>query len=520
MSRSSRALAVVLTTVLLAGPAGAQTDLLDERVSAAGIVLEPLAGARVAIGNRVYAGTMTITAHQGGLALVEEIAIDDYLLGIREVPFSWPEEALAAQVVAARTYLAWTLDRGRSASGRTFDYDICATTACQVYAGVGGLAGDDGRRWRDAVARTAGELLLTGGRPVQALYSSTSDGRTRNVEDVFAGSNPDPRLRAVESPGETSPFVSWEFVLTRDQAVAMFDHAGLVDGALIDITSRRTEDGAGPWTVTVRSTGGEQTVDTWTLRTRLNRAAAALFPDAFPAYRPASTSRYPQTIMSPNYTIRSELVFVPPVDGPPRLDQRFRIRGGGWGHLVGMSQFGAEAMASRGSTYPEILAHYYGGVLPEVSDFLPDRIRVGLATEAREIIVVPAGPLRVVLDGEEVSAGELGTWTVQWDAGVAIVDPPEGLGLPPDVGAWQTFFDSRGVVELVTFRSRTAAEIRVVVTDSDGVVSDTGWVIRDAGVIAVDLAPAGRRVAITIAVTARSPLGEDTTRLRILGGLE
>jgi stage II sporulation protein D len=520
MPRTRPVLALALTLLLGPAAAHAQTDGLDERVSASRIVLEPLDGARVAVGNRVYTGTMTVTAHGGGLALVEEATIDDYLLGIREVPFSWSEEALAAQVVAARTYLAWTLDRGRSPNGRTFDYDICATTACQVYAGVGGLAGDDGQRWRDAVSRTSGELLLTDGRPVQALYSSTSDGRTRNVEDVFPGSTPDPRLRAVESPGETSPFVAWEYVMTRPQAVAMFEHAGLVEGALIDITSRRTADGDGPWMVTVHSTGGDRTIDTWTLRTRLNRAAADLYPDVFPAFRPASTSRYPQTIMSPNYTIRSELVFIPPVDGPPRLEQRFRVRGGGWGHLVGMSQYGAEAMASRGSTYPQILAHFYGGVFPEVSDFLPHSIRVGLFTETRETTLVPDGPLRVLLDGQEVSAGELGTWTVEWEGGVAIVDPPEGLGLPPEVGAWQTFFDSRGVVELVTFRSRTAAEIRIVVTDSGTVLSDTDWVIREAGVITVDVAPAGTRPAITVEVTARSPLGEDSTRLRILGGLE
>ena len=446
--------------------------------------------------------------------------MDDYLLGIREVPFVWPEEALAAQVVAARTYLVWTLQRGRSENGRRHGYDICATTACQVYAGVGGLAGEEGSRWLEAVERTSGEILLTAdGRAVQAMYSSTSDGRTRNVEDVFGGS-PNPHLRAVPSPGESSPFVNWEFVLSRSQAVAMFEHARVLDGGLIDVTSQKTADGAGPWTVTVHGTEGATTIDTWTLRSRLNRAAAELYPDDFPAFRPASTRRYPQTILSPNYTITSELVFVPPVDGPPRLDQRFRVRGGGWGHLVGMSQFGAEAMARSGADYAEILDHYYNGARLAVSDSVPDTVRVGIGTQTESLEVAGDGPLRVVIDGEQVTAGEFGRWSIVADEGLAIIDPPEGLGLPPELDSMRIFFDDRGDFELVTVRSRTAAEVRIVVTVDRVVVSDTGWQVRDPGVIAVDVEGPRKGSAMSIAVSARSPLGEDSLRLRILAGSE
>jgi stage II sporulation protein D len=519
MFRFSLVAALVLAAVVsLTTPVAAQTEL-DDRIAASQVVFEPATGARVTIGDRVYAGSVTVTVHTSGLAFVEETTVDDYLLGIREVPFSWPAEALAAQVVAARTYMVWTLARGRSSNGRAFDYDICATTACQVYAGIGGLAGPDGARWVEAVSRTSGEVLMSGGDPVQALYSSTSDGRTRNVEDVFPGASPDSNLRAVPSPNETSPFVSWEFVLTRHQAETMFSHAGLLEGSLVNVRSRRTSDGDGPWTVTVVGTGGEQTMDTWTLRTRLNRAAADLHPDAFPAFRPGSDRRFPQTIMSPNFSIRSELIYLPPIDGPPAFEQRFRVRGGGWGHLVGMSQYGAEAMATAGSSYQQIMSHIYG-VEPTASDAVPERIRVGLGTELGEIDVRPDGPLRVILDGEEVSSGELGAWNVIWESGVAIVDPPEGLGLAPEVGGWQTFFDSRGAVELLTVRSRTAAEIRIVVTQGRVVISDSDWEVREAGVIAIDAPRLIGRSAVTVEVFARSPLGEDTARVRILQGSE
>ena len=98
---------------------------------------------------RRYRGPIDLTAHADGIAVVETVQLDDYLAGIREVPFSWHEEALAAQAIAARTYLAWTLVRGRTRSGITYDYDICATTTCQVYAGAGVVDREDG----DAAAR-------------------------------------------------------------------------------------------------------------------------------------------------------------------------------------------------------------------------------------------------------------------------------------------------------------------------------------------------------------------------------
>ena len=511
-------LLVSALALVAALPAGAQVE--DDRIAAREIVFEPVDGGQIVVGDRLHAGSVVISAHDGGLAMVEETSIDDYLLGIREVPFSWPEEALAAQVVAARTYLLWTLERGRSQNGRTYGYDICATTACQVYAGVGGLDGPEGGRWIEAVERTSGEILLTDeGRALQAMYSSTSDGRTRHVEDVFGGP-PDQHLRAVPSPDESSPFVTWEFVISRAQAAAIFDHARVLDGSLVDVTSNKTDDGAGPWTITVNGTEGSTTIDTWTLRSRINSAAAELYPDTFPAFRPGSTRRYPQTIMSPNFTIGSELVFVPPSDGPPRLEQRYRVRGGGWGHLVGMSQYGAEAMARSGAAYPEILDHYYSGATLAVSESAPQTIRVGLGTSIDRLDISATGPMRVLVDGEELTAGELGRWSVEVESGLAIVDPPEGLGLPPEVTAMRVHFDSRGMVQLVTVRSRTAAEARVVITLDRNVISDSDWQVREPGVIAVDVEPPRPGSVMTVEVFVRSPLGEDSIRLRIFAGSE
>ncbi|MDH3470790.1 MAG: SpoIID/LytB domain-containing protein, partial [Acidimicrobiia bacterium] len=200
-----RIVVAVLLSLMAAAPAAAQ-----ESAAFGEVEFVPAEGTTLTFGERSYAGTLRMSVAPDGLVLVEDVGIDGYLSGIREVPLSWHEEALAAQVVAARTYLAWTLDRGRSADGVKYGYDICATTSCQVYAGVGVVRGPDGDRWAEAIERTTGEVLLYEGKPAQAMYHSTSGGRTEPIEDIF-DSTPKPYLVGAESPGEQSPFVDWSY---------------------------------------------------------------------------------------------------------------------------------------------------------------------------------------------------------------------------------------------------------------------------------------------------------------------
>ena len=100
-----------------------------------------------------------------------EMALDDYLLGIYEMPGSWPIEALKAQVVAARSYALSYTDNGAK--------EICTTQACQVYKG-----GNKGGDWEKAVRETAGEVMVSGGQVITAWYASTAGGYTYRSSDV------------------------------------------------------------------------------------------------------------------------------------------------------------------------------------------------------------------------------------------------------------------------------------------------------------------------------------------------
>jgi len=97
--------------------------------------------------------------------------IEQYLLGIYEVPASWPIEALKAQAIAARSYALAYTDNGKN--------EICTTQACQVYKG-----GNKGGDWEKAVKATEGEVLVQGGQVVTAWFASTAGAYTYSSADV------------------------------------------------------------------------------------------------------------------------------------------------------------------------------------------------------------------------------------------------------------------------------------------------------------------------------------------------
>jgi SpoIID/LytB domain protein len=477
------------------------------------ILLTPSDGTVLSWNERRYAGQLEVRSASDGLVVVERVQPEDYLLGIQEVPFSWHEEALKTQVVAARTYLAWTLLRGRVGSGATYGFDICATPACQVYGGLDQVQGSEGGRWAAAVAATKDEVLLANGSPAQALYSSTTGGRTRDVRDVFGG-NGLPYLRAVDSPNEPSPFVDWSFEIPRSVLEAVLQEADRIDGRLLGAKVRTTADGAGPWMVELDADGGTIALTTWEFRGVMNRYGAQIAPDLLPAVRPDGR-RYPQTILSPTYAVAREWRY-PEVfrSGFIVVEEVYTFSGHGWGHLVGMSQYGALAMAEAGSSYEEILAHYYGGLRPQPAGAnLKKEIIVGLGWGETDVEISADGPVTVVADGEEVAAAALGTWRFAALADDVAVRPPEGFGLPPALRDLEPVVTSPlGSSVVVTGTLAAAAEVRLVVFDGPGVIGQTSWALREAGRFALvwegtvdgEIAAPGR---YRVLIEARSPEG-------------
>ena len=154
---------------------------VTRRIEGRRFEMESAPGGGLRVEGRRYRGRIVVYLNdRGRLNVINELPIEDYLRGVvpRELgPGEYPEiEALKAQAVAARTYTLRNLGEFADEG-----YDLCGTPRCQVYGGM-----EDEHSLSDrAVAETAGEVLLYGGEPIDALYSATCGGHTEDVATIF-----------------------------------------------------------------------------------------------------------------------------------------------------------------------------------------------------------------------------------------------------------------------------------------------------------------------------------------------
>lgn len=247
---------------------------------------------------------------------VEEIPLEEYLVGVvaGEMPASYELEALKAQAVAARTYTAKKIQDG--GCGRD-GADICTDhTHCQAYRVD--IPEESKEKLTQAVEGTREEVLLYDGTLITALYHSTSGGQTEDNVNVFGANLP--YLKSVESEGEENyPQYTRQKTVTIDQA------------------KRLTEEKY-----------GKITKDTVTIQSRLDSGRVEQ-ADVFGHRVSGKDVRELFALASANFTVEEK-------------DGQLIFTNIGFGHGVGLSQVGADAMAKRGAGYREILTHYYTGV--------------------------------------------------------------------------------------------------------------------------------------------------------------
>lgn len=331
--------------------------------------------------NARYPGSLSIrTADDGTLTVTVTISFREYLEGIAEVPPTWPKAALEAQVIAARSYVlsrtGWA-----GAEGEDLESTICATSDCQVYGGIPKPRPAGIERWYRAVRRTQGQVLLYGDRPADTVYSSTSNGRTYGNDAVF-GSAPLPYLRpVVERDDGASPLSRWQTALPFNDLATVLRAAGswpegspiasaIVDGSLIRL----------------KGGGQTRTIDASGLRDAVNTWAPCLLPRRYPS------QGLPVTIPSGWFSVSANA-------------RSLVVDGRGWGHGVGMVQWGAYGKAVRGWSASRILAFYYGGLMPQPYPE-PGSMQVVVATGVRSMTVDPS-KTGATVDDQELGAGKL-----------------------------------------------------------------------------------------------------------------
>ena len=471
-------------------------------------------------------------APDGELTVVNDVTMSTYVEGIAEMPARWPLEALKAQAVAARTYAWFELEQGR---WRRFGFDICASTACQVFHGREVVqAPEIGDRWARAVAETRGEVLVFDGDPILARYFSTSGGATRNNEHVFPGEGSRPYLKGVEDPDDAvSPLHRWTATFTREQMNEILSRGQQLSAAvpIADITHLTSPAGGSDRVRLTSQDGDVVEVGASSFRAFVSSTAEELHPDTYPQDRPDGKP-LPTTLPSSRFEVEI-------------TDELVTIHGRGWGHGVGMGQFGAMGKAERGLDYREILAAYYNGLEPVQAPDLPERIRVGLTTAATDVTISADGPFQVATGGDVITERGLGTWRV--DAAperTMQLSAPTGFGAPLVVAPTESSRLQPFEVEIVTLSTvvNKPTELSLEVLDRDtgtvtldrriGVVEagrhEVRWDLDDAEgrqvaegtydvrLVAVDEDEAVGGTPVTIDVRAPAASGSTTSLLAAL----
>jgi stage II sporulation protein D len=278
-----------------------------------------LTGGRIRLNGREYGGIIDLLRSGEGMAIVNEVPLEEYVAGVvrAEAGERWPLEALRAQAVAVRTYAAHhrTLGAGKP-------YHLVASTAHQQYAGRVSPASPV---WT-AVTDTAGQILLWEGELFPAFYHTDSGGFTEDPRAVFAARNM-PALKPVRCEFSAgSPHYYWTVDVKLADLGEMLRRQDLGVGAVTAIeVTERTVSLRAAW-LTITGTRGS-------VRLRGNDLRRAVGYD----------------------TLKSTL-FAVAVQG-----DLAQFAGRGYGHGVGLCQWGAKTMAEQGYSARQILEFYYPG---------------------------------------------------------------------------------------------------------------------------------------------------------------
>jgi len=268
----------------------------------------------VSMGGRKYRGYFVVRATDGGL-----LDLEDYLRGVvpSEMPVDWPLEALKAQAVAARTYALY-----RRSESSEEDYDLLSDVNDQVYLG----AERENEKTDRAVLQTAGMILTYKNNIVRAYYHSTSGGRTENGEEVFKGANL-PYLKSVWCRFDReSPYYVWRYSLRYSELQAVLSRHGIRTGKITGVSLRSRTRTSRIKELNIHTPSGRIIVSA----TEFRKAVGT------------------RKIRSTRFTLRRH--------GP-----RITFKGIGYGHGVGMCQWGAKGMAEKNHDFREILLFYYRG---------------------------------------------------------------------------------------------------------------------------------------------------------------
>lgn len=336
-----------------------------------------------AVGN-IYAGTFEYKATSDGLTLTNILTLDDYVKSV--VPFeiynNWPEEAIKAFSIVSRTYALSTFHSGA-------DFDMCSETHCQAYLGRGRST-----EYSDAcVDAVAGQILTYNGEPAKTFYHAISGGATESAANVWGGSTEKyPYLISVNTPEEKySSYKNglWSTAVTMDELSDYIrskeSYSNKFTSDIKDISIIETTPAGYIYKVLLTDADGNEVEVKTTDKVRILlskfvKSANFIITHGIPIIKAGSLlatlptdKDYPVLTAGGQSTINaSDTLFAVSSDGiasPIKSDGALQIIGKGYGHGVGLSQYGTRDMAEMGYSYDKILSIYFPGTA--IATYLP-----------------------------------------------------------------------------------------------------------------------------------------------------
>lgn len=373
---------------------GGELELLINGMSAAsssrGFVIEPydVEDGVFSYGSGQYRGALRLEPVSGNVMAINVVDIEKYLYSVvgKEIGYGVGKEALKAQAVASRSYALASI----SSVAR---YDVTATTSSQVYGGYLAELVNGAQAVMDAVDSTAGEVLYyrsgsKGEIIVPAFFHSNAGGHTEDIDKAWSGSAAIP-LKGVPSPEDSYALNSapnayqWEVPFTPEEFEAIARKAGKDIGEFVELEMETSPVSGRLLRLEIVGTKGSAVSNKDSIRSFLGGLRSTLFTvnqgagDGSVWLMDASGTLYESStdavLMGAGTDgIASEVnegkgnFYAVSKSGKTRLggttmasDGQIIISGYGYGHGVGMSQWGAIGMAAKGYDYEEILLHYY-----------------------------------------------------------------------------------------------------------------------------------------------------------------
>lgn len=332
------------------------------------------------IDDNQFRGSLNLIKDGGAFAVINIVDMDQYLYGVvsREMSASWPIESLKAQSVCSRNFAAQSLGRHEG-----YGFDICANTHCQMYTGIAREA----ESIYEAVDSTRGLVMSYNDELCRCYYAAAMGPVTENVKYVWG--NELPYLVSVDNSYEDTPNIpngEWSGVITVTEASTIMRNKGYDVG---DVEKIEVLEYSPNGRVTKMRVTGNYAVKTLELEACRTLFSNITKSQTFSVVGDGDSKGHAYVMVTDGISVvkirpsqlelltstgRSDLgaetlyttngqyqkTYSDTADDS-KPNTQFTFKGVGWGHGVGMSQYGARGMAENGYTYDEILTHYFSG---------------------------------------------------------------------------------------------------------------------------------------------------------------